>query len=305
MVLHTIVYGRVTWVNIVYPTPADIEELREMFPYIHPLNLEDLRSPTERPKIDVQDQYLFVTMHFPQFDHRQSLSRAREVDFIIGRGYVVTVHDNLLKPMQTLYTLCDQSEAQRQRLLARGANHAFYVMIDMLVDYVQPILRKVDSNIREVEETIFSSDGRSIIQQIGLIRRDVIALRRIIRQQVPIIEQLERSEYPILREDMEEYFGDIADHLHRERDIIDENYEVINSLADTANTLATYRVNEVMRILTVMSVLMLPLTLISSIYGMNITLPLAEHPDSFLIVALTMIGIAVAMLLFFRRRGWL
>lgn len=305
MVLHTITYGRATWVNIVHPTPADVEQLREMFPYVHPLHLEDIRSPSERPKIDVDENYLFITMHFPQFDHRHSLSRAREVDFILGRGYVVTVHDSTLKPMYTLATLCETDEAQRQRLLGRGANHAFYMMIDMLVDYVQPILRKVDSNIREIEEDIFTADGRSIIQRISIVRRDIIALRRIIRQQVPVIEDLERGEYPILREDLEEYFGDIADHLHRERDIIDENYEVINNLADTANTLATYRVNEVMRILTVMSVMMLPLTLISSVYGMNIGLPLADHENSFLIVSSLMGALALAMLLYFRRRHWL
>lgn len=305
MVTHLLTHGRVTWLNIVHPTPADVERLRELYPYIHPLNLEDIRSPTERPKIDWDDDYLFVTMHFPQWDARMSLSRPREVDFILGRGFVITVHDNTLKPMVTLFDLCEKDEHQRERLLARGANHAFYRMIDSLVDYVQPILRKVDSNLREIEETIFAADTRTIMQQISLVRRDIIALRRIIRQQVPIIEQLEQGEYPVLREDLEEYFGDIADHMVQERDIIDENYEVINGLADTANTLATYKVNEVIRILTLMSVIMLPLTLISSIYGMNITLPLAEHPMSFLLVAAFMVGVTAAMLLFFRFRQWL
>lgn len=299
-------HGRVTWLNIVYPTPEDVETLRELYPYIHPLHLEDILSRMERPKIDYDEDYLFIVMHFPFWDANQSLTRAREVDFFVGRGYVVTIHDGSLKPLNILYERCEIDETQRQLLMGRGANHAFYAIIDRLVDYILPILRKVDKNIRQIEEDIFISDTRSAIQDISLVRRDIIALRRIIRQQVPIVEQLERIEHPIVHDDLEEYFGDIADHLYRERDIIDENYEIINSLADTADTLASHKINEVMRILTVLSVIMLPLTLLSSIYGMNFdVLPLSENPAGFFIISIVMVIIAVLMLIYFRRRHWL
>lgn len=305
MAIQKLEFGRVTWVNLVLPTPAEVEGLREWYPYIHPLNLEDMRSPMERPKIDEDEDYLFVVMHFPLWDPRTSLSRPREVDFVLGRGFVIMVHDGSLKPLTTLWKLCEEDDEQRERMLGRGAVHAFYTLIDQLVDYIQPILRKVDNNIQELEETIFTSETRHVIREISIVRRDIIALRRIIRQQVPIIEKLERIEHPIIHDDLEEYFGDIADHLYKARDIIDEDYEVINSLAETVDTLASHRINEVMRILTVISVIMLPLTLLSSVYGMNIDLPLQNHPDSFVIVSIIMILIAVLMLLYFRRRNWL
>lgn len=306
MAIQTITHGRVTWMNITHPTPEDVEQLRAFSPYIHPLNLEDLRSPMERPKIDEDEDYIFVVMHFPLWDARTKLSRPREVDLIVGRGYVVTVHDGSLKPIGQLYQAVEEDEMARQRLLGRGANHTFYTIIDRLVDYIFPILRKVDGNIRQIEEAIFTSDTRSVIRDISLVRRDVIALRRIIRQQVPIVEQLERVDHPIIHDDLEEYFGDIADHLYKARDIIDENYEIVSSLADTADTLASHRINEVMRILTVISVIMLPLTLLSSIYGMNIVqLPLAQHPNSFWIMSGAMVVLALLMLLYFRRRNWL
>ena len=305
MAIKKLTHGRVTWYNIVQPTPADVEQLQELFPYIHPLNLEDLRSPMERPKIDEDENYLFVVLHFPQFDTRQSLSRPREVDLLVGRGYVITIHDGMLEPLIALYELCEEDESQRERLMGRGSNHAFYRIIDMLVDYILPILRKVDYNIRRIEEDIFTDDTRTIVRDISLVRRDVLALRRIIRQQVPIIEMLEQIDHPIIHEDLEEYFGDIADHLHKARDIIDENYEIISNLADTVDTLASHRINEVMRILTVISVIMLPLTLVSSIYGMNVALPLGEHPNGFLFVSGLMLITAIIMLLYFRRRGWL
>jgi magnesium transporter len=133
----------------------------------------------------------------------------------------------------------------------------------------------------------------------------VISLRRIIRQQVPIIEQLERVEHPIIHDDLEEYFGDIADHLYKARDIIDEDNEIINSLADTVDTLASHKINEVMRILTVISVIMLPLTLLSSIWGMNVPVPFERDPNGFIVIAIMMVIVSIFMLIYFRRRHWL
>ncbi len=151
MAIQTITHGRVTWVNIVHPTPTDVDELREMYPYIHPLNLEDVQSHMERPKIDEDQDYLFVVMHFPHWDAQKALSRPREVDIFVGRGYVVTIHDGVLRPITNLWTACERDEEQRERTLGRGANHTFYLIIDRLVDYISPILRKVDGNIRRIE----------------------------------------------------------------------------------------------------------------------------------------------------------
>jgi magnesium transporter len=309
MAIKTLIHGRVTWLNIVQATPADVDELHVLYPYFHPLNLEDVQSYIERPKIDEDEDYLFVVMHFPHWDPQKSLSRAREVNIFIGRGYVIMIHDGYLYPLNKLWDDCQRDEIQREKLLGRGSNHAFYQIVDVLVDYIFPILRKVDGNIRRIEEDIFSADTPQIVREIALVRRDVIALRRIIRQQVPIIEQLERVEHPIIHEDLEEYFGDIADHLYKARDIIDEDFEIINSLADTVDTLASHRINEVMRILTVISVIMLPLTLLTSFYGMNIPLPgqsdFSTKDDPFWILLILMIILAIGLLVYFRRRGWL
>lgn len=306
MAIYQLSSPRATWINIINPTPRDVDSLHRAYPYIHPLNLEDLLSPMERPKIDDDDEYIFLVLQFPVWDDVKRLSRSREVDIIVGRGYVVTVHDGTLKPLVQLWRQCEENDEALHKLLGRGGSHAFYDILDKLVDYFFPMLRKVDANIRAIEESIFTGEARTVIRDIALVRRDIIALRRIIRQQVPIIENLDRKERPILQEDLDEYFGDILDHLYKARDIIDEDYEIIAGLSETADTLINNRVNEVIRILTVISVIMLPLTLISSIYGMNIdTLPFADHEHSFLIVNGIMLLIAVGMLTYFRIRHWL
>jgi magnesium transporter len=305
MATNKLSYGRTTWIDIVKPTQADVEVLANAYSYIHPLNLEDLLSPIERPKLDVSDDYLLVVLHFPLWDEQRRLTRPREIDLILGRGYIITIHDGSLNPMQTLWQTCEQNAIFREQLLGGGASHTLYVIIDRLVDYILPILRKVEANIRQIEEDIFVEDARDVIRDITLARRDIIALQRIIRQQVPVVETLEHSQHPILHEDLEEYFGDILDHLYRARDIIDEHSEVISGLAETADTLASHRINEVMRILTVMSVIMLPLTLISSIYGMNVSLPFDRNPNAFIIILVIMVMMLVGMLVYFRRRNWL
>ncbi len=305
MTTRAISHSSTTWIDIIHPSAEDVDALQRRYPGFHPLNLEDIHSPIERPKLDQDDDYLFLVMHFPLWDSRNELSRPSEVDFFLGPDYVVTVHNGALKPLAAAFERCQADESARQELLGGGANQAFHALIDQLVDYIFPILNKVDRRVHAIEDALFESNAKRVIQELALLRRDIISLRRIIRQQIPIILQLEACDHPILHEHMEEYFGDIADHLFKLRDIADENFEIINSFADTADTLASYRINEVMRILTVISVIMLPLTLISSIYGMNINLPFADEPQAFIMTAGIMILIVILMLAWFRKRHWL
>lgn len=305
MATQTIKHGRVTWTNIERITPQDLEDLKATYPHFHPLDLEDLQSRIERPKIDEYDDYLFVVMHFPLWDPVQRVSRAAEVDVFVGSGYLVTVSDGTLKPLRHFFEQCQNNSEIREQFMGRGASKVFYAVIDRLVDYIFPILYKVDANIRDLEEEIFTEDSRQIIQDMSFIRRDIIALRRIIRPQLVIVENLEKVDRPYIREDLDVYFGDILDHLIKGGDIVEEHLEIIRGLSDTADMLVSYRLNEVMRILTVISVIMMPLTLISGIYGMNVALPLQEFVGAFWLIIALMFSIGLGMLVFFRHRGWL
>ena len=305
MATQTIQHGRVTWIKIERVAPPDVEALREAYPYFHPLDLEDLQSRIERPKIDEYDDYLFVVMQFPLWEPVQRVSRAAEVDMFVGSGYFVTVHDGSLKPLRQLFEQCQSNPETREAVMGRGASKILYTVIDKLVDYIFPILYKVDANIRHLEEEIFIEDSRQVMQDLSFVRRDIIALRRIIRPQIAIVENLEKVDRPFIREDLEVYFGDIVDHMMKAYEIIEDHLEVIKGLSDTANTLVSYRLNEVIQILTVISVIMLPLTLISGIYGMNVDLPLMHHPVAFLLIMTLMASIAAGMLTYFRHRRWL
>lgn len=305
MTINELQHGSYTWLNITEPTPDDVLILRNRFPYIHPLNLEDVLSRLERPKVDTDEQYLFVVLQFPVWDQTNRISRAAEVNLILGRRFVVSMHDNTLKPLRSFFDLCQNDEKSLQDKLGRGAGYIFYTIIDQLVDYCFPILRKVDQNVDRLEDSVFTDEPRRIIREIAEARRDIIALRRIIRHQIPVVEELEQSDHPLLHEDMDEYYGDIVDHLYKALDILDENNEVIASLSETADRLVTHRTNEVVRILTVISVVLLPMTLISSIWGMNIPLPFERNPSAFILISIFMILIALSMFWVFRKSRWL
>ena len=304
MTIETVTYGKVTWTNIERPTPEDIGVLRRNYNF-HPLDLEDCLSKIERPKIDEYEDYLFIVMHFPVYDPDQHISRPSEVDFFIGSGYLVTIHDGILKPIYQLFDDCQRYERTRAKHMGRGASRLLYSVIDALVDYCFPILDKVDSNIRVIEEEVFTEDMRRIVQEISIVRRDIIALRRIIRPQIAIVANLEQKDRPFIREELDVYFGDIVDHLNKAWDILADHREVIEGLSETSDSVISYRINEVMRILTIISVIMLPLTLLSGIYGMNIYLPLARNPLSFVFILGLMILMAGGMILYFKRQRWL
>jgi len=303
MGIETINYSKITWTDIERPTLEDIEVLKRNFSF-HPLNLEDCLR-VERPKIDEYDDHLFLVMHFPVFDEGQRISRPSEVDFFIGANYLVTVHEGILKPIYQLFDDCQRYEQTRAKHMGRGASRLLYSVIDALVDYCFPILDKVDNNLRAIEDEMFTADMRRIVEEISIVRRDIIALRRIIKPQIAIVTNLERKDRPFIREDLDVYFGDIADHLNKAWDILEDYRQVIEGLSETSDSVSSYRINEVMRILTVISVIMLPLSLISGIYGMNVLLPMARHPYSFFAILGLMVVIAVGMLLYFKHRRWL
>ena len=304
MSLQTITYGKVTWTNIENPATEDIEVLRRNFSF-HPLDLEDCLSKIERPKIDEYDDYLFIVMHFPIYDLDQQVSQPAEVDFFIGVNYLVTVHDGRLKPIVQLFEDCRAYEQTRQRHMGAGASRLLHSVIDKLVDYCFPILAKVDHNIQTIEDEIFTEHMRQIVQRISVVRRDIIALRRVIKPQLAIVANLEHVDRPFIREDLDVYFGDIHDHLQKAWEELEDYREVLEGLSDTSESVVSYRINDVIKILTIISVMMLPLSLISGIYGMNVLLPGQGSPWAFVAIIAAMALVVLAMLAFFKKKNWL
>lgn len=297
-------WGRITWVNIEKPTPADIEYLAENYLF-HPLELEDCRSKIELPKIDENEDYLFLVLHFPVFSKEARVTKSSQVSIFIGGDYVVTVHSGDLKPLSKLFNDCQQNERAREDNMARSSGYLLYRILDRLVDYCFPIMNKIIANVEAAEDRLFSDQARDSVREISILRRDIMAYRRIIRPQPAILKSLEEKDYPFLREDLEAYFGDIGDHIGKLTETLDEYKEVVEGLNASSDSLFSHRTSEVMKMLTILATILLPILLISSLYGMNISLPFQGSPFAFIIMIFVMLLISGGMLFYFRFKRWI
>jgi len=304
--IESITCGELTWFNIEQPTKQETEHLAENYPF-HPLDLDDCLSRIQRPKIDIYDDYLFLVFHFPVFSVEARVTTPSQVSVFIGQNYLITLHKGDLKPLVNLFRQCqsEENEELRQEYFSQGSAYLLYRIVDRLVDYCFPILNKIGGNIEAVEDAIFSVKIRGTVREISALRRDVISFRRIIWPLRAVIASMEPKIRRFAKMDMEVYFGDMVDHVDKIWDALDEYKEIIEGLNDTYDSLATNRTNEVMRMLTVIATILLPLTVIASLYGMNVPLPLQESHYSFLIVFSIWALVVVGMLYFFRRHHWI
>ncbi len=300
--------GRLTWYYIEKPSEREVQYLADNF-HFHTLALDDVLSKVQRPKIDDFDNYLFIVLHFPVFDKANRVTTPSELDIFIGENFVVTSHKGDLRPLSKLFNECMVDEEIRNKYMGKSAGYLFYHILDRLVNYCFPILDKIIDNIDQVEDYIFTRAVPETVREISLIRRDLISFRRIIHPQITVVEDLEKEKYPMFKEDPDVYFGDIADHIRKIWDGLEDCKEVVDGLADTSNWLTSHRIQEVMRVLTIVMAIMAPATLVASIYGMNIHLPggLTESGDflTFVFVIAFMVLITGAMLYYFHRKNWI
>ena len=302
--IETIKWGKITWINIEKPTSSDMEYLAKNYLF-NLFDLEDCLSRIERPKIDEYENYLFLVLHFPVFKMEARVTTSSQVSIFIGGDFLVTVHTGALKPLAKLFNDCQQNERAREEHMARSSGYLLYRILDRLVDYCFPILNRVIANIEAAEDRLFSEPARDTVQEISVLRRDVMSYRRIIRHQPTILKSLEVREYPFLREDLDVYFGDIGDHIGTISETLEEYKEVVEGLNATSDSLFSHRTNEVMKMLTVLGTILLPLLVISGIYGMNVSLPFEGSSFAFPFIILFTLCISGGMLAYFRYRRWI
>jgi len=303
--LESLTWGNLTWVNIEGPTEQETEYLAQNY-HFHPLDLDDCLSRIQRPKIDEYKDYLFLVFHFPVFSKEARVTTPCQLAVFIGGNYLITLHNGELKPLVKLFRECQIDEESQQEYFSQGSGYLLYRLVDRLVDYCLPILNKIGGSIEDVEDSIFSDRMRGAVKEISVLRRDIISFRRIIWPMRVVIGSLEPKIRRFTTMDMAVYFGDIVDHVDKIWDGLDEYKEVIEGLNDTHDSLATNRTNEVMRILTVIATILLPITVVASIFGMNIPLgPFRDSPYSALYISLICLAIISGMLYFFHRQRWI
>ena len=296
--------GGLHWINIERPGPAERGWLEEHFDF-HPLDFEDVASRNQRPKIDEYPDYLFIVLHFPVFDKALGRLNAAELDMFIGQDFLITLPNQPIPPVDYLFERCESSEEVREALMSKGSGYLLYKIVDDSFDYCFPMLRKMGNKLEAIEENIFEGRSEEVVRDISNAKQEIINFRKIIRPQRPVLRDLERTKQRYLAAEMDIYFDDIVDASERIWDMLENYKEVVEALEDTNESVLSHRVNDVLRVLTSISVVILPLTLIASIFGMNVRVPGEAGIVAFWVIIASMVAMLGGMLAYFHRRGWL
>jgi magnesium transporter len=292
------------WINIERPRQIDRAWLEEHFDF-HPLDYEDVFSRNQRPKVDEYDGYLFVVLHFPVYDKRVNRLNAAELDIFVGPDFLITLPNEPLAPLQYLFERCRTNEDVREDMFNKGAGYLLYKVVDACVDASFPMLRKMGLKLERLEQAIFDEEAnREIVRDLSNAKQEIINFRKIVRPQRAALKDLERTKRYVTGE-LDIYFDDINDASERVWDMLENYKEVIEGLETTNESVLSHRLNDSIRVLTAFSVIMLPLTLIASVLGMNVGVPGEGSIHAFWVTIGVMLSVLTGMVLWFRRRGWL
>ena len=293
-----------TWVHLDAPTLEEASQLAERFGW-HPLDLEDVLSRRQRPKVDEYPDYLFGVLHFPVYDKAIQRLNAAELDVFVGNGWLVTLPNVELLPVTRLFRRCEEDEELREQLFSKGSGYLLYHILDDLFDYCFPILDKIGHKLDSVEDDLFEKRAEEVVRDLSNVKQEIISYRKIIKPERSTLRLLERQIERFLPEDLELYFDDIVDASERIWDLLDNYKEVVEALEDTNESVISHRQNDVLRVLTVVTVILLPLTLITGIFGMNVRFPGFEGATGFWTVVAFMVALALGLTAFFRYKRWL
>ena len=293
-----------TWINLESLDSETVMDLSERFGW-HPLDLEDVFSRRQRPKIDDYPEYLFGVLHFPRYDKAIQRLNAAELDFFLGPDYLVTLPNVELLPVTRLFRRCEEDDDFRNDLFAKGSGRLLYEVLDDLFDYCFPILDKIGYKLDSLEDDVFEGRSEDIVRDISNAKQEIISYRKIIKPERSTLRLLERHVERFLPEELELYFDDIVDAAERIWDLLDNFKEVVEGLESTNESVISHRQNNILRILTVVSVVLLPLTLITGIFGMNVRFPGFETVTAWWAILGGMVALAAGLIAFFRRKRWL
>ena len=291
------------WYDFANPDKKTLEFLSKHFKF-HPLDLEDCLTEIQRPKIDEYPNYLFIVLHFPIWNQRAGRITTEEIDIFIGQNFLVTLHKGMLVPLEKIREDCNKKSG-RKKYLEQGSGYFLYKLTSELFDYCFPILDKMWRSTTKLEGDVFDKEGvRDLLKDIMLLKKNIITFRRIIQPERPVISALEHKNKKFLPETLEVYFDDVVDKIEKQWSSLDSLKEVADTLQDANESLISHRSGETIKVLTIFSVIMLPLTLISGIFGMNVELPYQENPTALLGIAGVMLATVIAMIFYFKWKKW-
>lgn len=303
--MRSLNYQGITWHDDPTPTEKELLVLQEKYGF-HELDIEDCLSEHERPKVEEYDDYLFLVFHIPYLSSHTGRILKEEINIFVGQQYIVTLHRGKINILDQLWNDLKQSKSKRDEYLQHGTGFFLYELMNNFFEGVFPLVDTITKEIRRMEDELFErEDEVDLLRDIMIFKRNIITMRSILLPQRTLVATLEHKNKKFVPEELGIYFDDILDAIERQWSLLETAKEIIDALQDTHESWLSHKTNAVIRILTIFSVTMLPLTFITGLYGMNVPLPLQGHGHAFSIIGLCMSGIIFVMVCYFVRRRWL
>ena len=304
--IETIQYKSIRWLDITNPSEDDYRLLLDDY-HFHPLDIEDCRGTNQRPKIDEYDDYYFLILHFPYFDKGNKFIRIREVKIFWGRDFIITVgkaHWVVKKFFDEIQEDLQEGDEETQEMMATSDQLLYHILNRLMLE-TNTLVQRVGAEVDLINYDIFNKRARSIIEQISVTRRNTILLNTTFKPQLRVLHMFEGGAIKGFVDpeliDMEDYWGNILDQYQKMFDSIEDFGELIEGLSQTFDSLLTNRTNDIMRVLTYFSTIMLPLTVVASLFGMNVDFPFVTSTTAFWVIIGVMVLMIVGLMFFFRK----
>ncbi len=295
------------WLDLCDEPPAQCEPiLRDVFGF-HPLAVDDALAESHHPKIDDWGDYLLVVLHGVVFDGQgESQVHTQELDVFLGRSYVITYRTEPIAAVDRVWALCQRDV----RHIQHGPDHLLYKLADELVADYMPAVEAIDEAIDRIEDDLFDGAGTAVPENIFRLKRGLLHLRRIIAPQREVLNKLSRGDFPVILDDDRVFFRDVYDHLVRLYDITESLRDLVASVLDSYLSVVNNRMNDVMKTLTVIATLFMPLSFLVGFFGMNFFQPVTALDawtdlPVFILTLLILIVVPASMIVWMRRRRWL
>ncbi|MBI1984800.1 MAG: magnesium transporter CorA family protein [Candidatus Wildermuthbacteria bacterium] len=303
--MYKIVQGpKTTWIDIQNPTSEDTTFLKERFAF-HPLVMEELIPPIWRTKVEVFANYLFLVLHYPLYSKESRETRPQELDIIITQDTIVTSHYRSLLPLKYLFDRCNADPEARAEYMNEGAGQLLFHILNELWESNLLKLTRLNKKLDEVEDAIFKGQENQMLKEISFTKADIIDFLRIVVPQGDIFESLKTEGTKFFGQEMEPYFSHLIGHWSQVKNDLQSYKDTIRALEETNNSLLAYRTNEIVRVLTLFSVIVLPIILLSQIFGMNLNIPFVETPNNFLYIIILMLIGTAGMIFYFKKKKWM
>ncbi len=269
---------------------------------IHPLTLEDIANTSQRPKIEDYGDYLYVAIRMLSPDSDGEF-QSKQVSLVLGRGYVISFQE---QPGDAFERIRERLRAGAGRLRSEGADYLFYALLDAIVDGYFGVIEVFGERIEAVEEEVVADPDRETLQAIYALKRSLVALRRSVWPLRDVVAELERGDSPLIRESTLVYLRDVYDHTIEVAETVETYRDTMSGLLDVYLSSQSSRMNEIMKVLTIIATIFIPLTFIAGLYGMNFAyMPELRHPWGYPAALTLMAIIAGVMLLYFKKKGWI